>query len=266
VNKTQEVNIGSTEASRGTDEIAFLYAEHNPAHQTSRTRPSDHSDDDYDEEKGFERADGERQEGAQGEEEIEPREREEKFCGAHQEIISPATVVAGGHADQSAEEEGDSGAQETGEKRDLSAEKNAGELVAAVGVAAKQIDSGAFGAEEMQTEWYKTPQRVVPTAHKKVQWNDNRGVLFVLVERSFSQTKWIEKRARVEVVLRIHPMESHGRKIGVVAVLLDGIVGRKESCTGDDTMEHDQSDEPPGELLGPLHLALAAMRIRGSAQ
>src|ERR1700675_1217514 len=118
----------------------------------------------------------------------------------------------------------------------------------------------------MQTGWDKAEQTVGGTARKKVQWDGTRGVFFVLVERTFSQTKRVEKRAQVEVVLRIHQMNAHGRKIGALAVLLDGIVGRKKSCSSDDAMEDNQSNEPPGELAGPRHLALAAVRIRGSAK
>ena len=74
----QQIEIGSAEASGGTDEVTFFYAEDNAADQTSGARPPNHSNDDYDEEKCFERADRERQKRAQGKEEIEPGKTREK--------------------------------------------------------------------------------------------------------------------------------------------------------------------------------------------
>ena len=83
---------------------------------------------------------------------------------------------------------------------------------------------------------------------------------------NLSQTKRVEKRAQMEVALRIHQVNVHGRKIGVLAVLFDGIVWRKKSRADYDAMEHDENDEPLREFAALTHFALAAVRIRGSAQ
>jgi hypothetical protein len=196
----QEVEVGCAEAPCGTDEITLFYAQHNSAHQASRTRPSDHPDDHHNEEKGFERADGERQKSSERKKKIEPW---------------------------------------TGEKRDLPPVENARELIAAVGVTAEETYSGARSSEDMQTGGDEAEQTVSGPAHKEVEWNSGRGVLFVLIKRTFSQTKRIEKGTEVQAVLSIHYVDAHGRKIGALAVLFVGIVWRKKSCTGHNAVEDD---------------------------
>ena len=128
-------------------------------------------------------ADRERQKRAQGEEQIEPRQRQEKLGDAHQEFVSPAAVIARGHADQRAEKQSDSRAEKAGEKRDLSAVKNARELIAAVGVAAEEIDSCIVGTpKRCKRDGIKPSETVGGAAGEKTQRNGARGVLFVLVE------------------------------------------------------------------------------------
>jgi len=167
----KQIHVGGAETSRGVDEITLFDAEHNSADQAGWPRPSDHADDDYNEEKSLERTDRERQKRAQGKKEIEPWEREEKFSEAHQELVAPATVVAGGHADQRAEEESDPSAKQAGEKRDLPAIENARELIPAIGVAAEKVHSGATGAEQMQARWDEAEQTVSGAAREDVQRN-----------------------------------------------------------------------------------------------
>ena len=53
-----KARIASAEAAGGAYEVAFLYAEDDSPNQASRPRPTDHTDNDHDEEKGIERADG----------------------------------------------------------------------------------------------------------------------------------------------------------------------------------------------------------------
>jgi hypothetical protein len=93
-----------------------------------------------------------------------------------------------------------------------------------------------------------------------------RGVLFILAERTFSQTKRVEKRANVQVALGIEQVDIHRREIRALAVLFDGIVGSEKSCGGNDAVEDHQDDEPFREFATLRHFALAAARMRGSAQ
>src|SRR5579863_1365524 len=118
----------------------------------------------------------------------------------------------------------------------------------------------------MQAGWQNSEQVISSTAFKKFE-RDGRGcVFFVLIERTFLQTKWIEKRARVNVALRVDQMYVHGRKIRTLAVLFDGIVRCEKSCCGNDPVKEQEDDEPFCEFVGLFHFALAAVRIRGSAQ
>jgi hypothetical protein len=118
----------------------------------------------------------------------------------------------------------------------------------------------------MQARRDKTQHTVVGTAREKAQRDGACGVFFVLVEGTFSQTKRIKKGAKMEVAVRIDQMNAHGRKIRALAVLLDGIVRREESRSSDDSVEEYQDDEPSREFATLRHLALAAVRMRGSAQ
>src|SRR5579872_1641493 len=118
----------------------------------------------------------------------------------------------------------------------------------------------------MQTRWQIAEQVVASPASEEVHRNRCVCAFLVLIEGTFSQTKRVKKWAQMEMALSIHPVNPHGRKIGALAILLDRIVGRKKSRTCDDNVEKDEKDEPLCELAPLLHLALAAMRIRGSAQ
>src|SRR5229473_1345378 len=70
----------------------------------------------------------------------------------------------------------------------------------------------------------------------------------------------------MEMSLRIHEMQPHGRQIRAFAVLLDRIVRREETGTDHNTVKHAKDDEPSDEHAPHSHRALLSVRIRGSAQ
>src|SRR5579864_2264182 len=118
----------------------------------------------------------------------------------------------------------------------------------------------------MQTRWQNAEQVVASPASEEVHGNRCVRAFLILIEGAFSQTKRVKKWAQMEMALSIHPVNPHGRKIGAPAILLDRIVWREKSSTSDGAVEQGEKDEPLCELAPLLHLALAAMRIRGSAQ
>jgi hypothetical protein len=96
----------------------------------------------------------------------------------------------------------------------------------------------------MQAGWHNTEQAISCAALKKFE-RDGRGcVFFVLIERTFSRTKWIEKRTQVNVAPRVDQMYVHGRKIRTLAILFDRIVRCEESCSGNDPVKEQEDDEP----------------------
>jgi hypothetical protein len=70
----------------------------------------------------------------------------------------------------------------------------------------------------------------------------------------------------MEVAVGVHQMNAHRREIRALTILFDGIVGGKKSSGDDDAVEQRKEDEPFREFVGLFHFALAAVRIRGSAQ
>jgi hypothetical protein len=78
---------------------------------------------------------------------------------------------------------------------------------------------------------------VASAAFKELERDDRGCVFFELIERAFARSKRIEKWAKVEVASRIDHVETHGRKIRALAVLLDGIIGREESRGRYDAMK-----------------------------
>lgn len=109
----------------------------------------------------------------------------------------------------------------------MPAEENARELVAAVGVSAKKIDSliRGRGAEEMQMRREEAEQAVACASDKEMKRNRRCRGLFELVEGAFSQTQRVEKWAEVEMALGIDHVKVHRGKVRAIAILLSGIIG-----------------------------------------
>src|SRR5579872_1887015 len=83
----QEVEVRGAETAGGLDKIALLAAEYDGPNQSRGPDPSGGADDGNQEEERLSCGDVERQEGAEGEQEIEPGESEGELAGAHQELV-----------------------------------------------------------------------------------------------------------------------------------------------------------------------------------
>src|SRR5271163_3958075 len=93
-----------------------------------------------------------------------------------------------------------------------------------------------------------------------------RGVFFVLVESAWLQFEGVGKRTEVEMALGVEEMKPHGGHVGIIAVLLDGIVGREETGAGDDPVEREKDEEPFCDGGVKFHVGRLAVGMRGSAQ
>ena len=230
----EKVKVGSSEASGGADEIALLCAEDYAADEPRGAGPTDRGDDRDDEEEGLERIHGQREKGPDGKKEVEPRQGEEKFSEAHQHIVSPTAKIAGYGADAPTDEESEARTEQTGEERDLAAEKKPGKLVAAEGVGAEQVDSIVAGAEKMEARGKKSREAIRGTGDEEVERARLRGVFDVLVEGARPQLERVDKGAEVEMFLSVHEMQPHRGHVGIFAVLLDRIIWSEESGADDD--------------------------------
>jgi hypothetical protein len=121
----------------------------------------------------------------------------------------------------------------------LSAVEDAGELIATVGIGTEEIDFcvGSTRAEQMSAGRNKSQEIVASASFEELERDDRGGVFFELIERAFARSKRVEKWTKVYVTSCINDVEMHGRKVGVLAVLLDGIIGREESRGRYDAMK-----------------------------
>src|SRR5260370_11808759 len=92
------------------------------------------------------------------------------------------------------------------------------------------------------------------------------GALFELIKGSAAQVFGVEKRAQVKVHLRIQQMNSHGRQIGALAILLGGVVGRKESRKRNHSVENGKGEEPSLPAAALDHPVATSVRTLGSAK
>src|SRR6202041_1377919 len=135
-------------------------AEHYAANQPGRTGPADqaHHGDEQEENLPLRNVQG--QCGADCEQQVEPRQREEQFAAAHENSVEPAAVIPGDAADEDSDRDGENGGDEAGEQGNLAAVEEARKLVAAVGVSAHQeyscgfLDAGRLcaGWDEVEAE------------------------------------------------------------------------------------------------------------------
>jgi len=262
----KEVDVGSPETSGGADEVAFFCAENDTADEPRGARPTNGPDDRDDKEEGLERIYRQREKGADGKKEVEPRQGKEEFGEAHQHIVLPAAKVASNGADAPTDEESEARAEQTGEERDLAAEEKPGELVTTEGVGAEQIDSLVAGAEKMDARGKKSQEAIGGTSDEEVERDLPRGVFDVLVECAGAQLERVDEGTKVEMIVSVHEMHPHRGQVRIFAVLLDRIVRGEKSGAEDDGVQDAEDQQPDGEFAAADHREALSVRIRGSSQ
>src|SRR6266567_7648198 len=117
----------------------------------------------------------------------------------------------------------------------------------------------------MQTTWQETQQTITRAAREESHRNGRVRVLLELIEGSFTQMDRVEKRPEVEVALVIHHVNSHGRQVRSLTILLQRIVWCEKPGTGYDAVKDKKGDEPSRQRTTTRHSAPASVRILGSA-
>src|ERR1017187_7187281 len=145
---TDEIPGGGAEAAGGQHKAAFAGAEDDAANHARGPYPAHGADDRHQQEERLGGGNVQRQEGAHGEQQIEPRKRQEEFRAAHQEAIHPPAMEAGESAAQQSQGEGEKGCHQAGEQRDLTAIKDARENVAPKTIAAPEEENARSGDAE----------------------------------------------------------------------------------------------------------------------
>src|SRR5262249_38881636 len=101
--------------------------------------------------------------------------------------------------------------------------------------------------------------------HKELQRNWRGMVILVLVERSVLRPLGVNERTQMEFSVRLQPANCHRRGEGMLAILLNGIIGSHKPRGQNGCVQGDQKKQPDlGFVEWPLHDHSA--RIRGSAQ
>src|ERR1051325_2702467 len=110
------------------------------------------------------------------------------------------------------------------------------------------------------------PQLVITRAsHEKLQRKRATCIFLILVEGPLMRPQGVHKGARMETSLGIHKMEPHGRQVGILAILLSRIVGRKEACEDYRGVQHNKKHKPSRDCA-LYSQTLVSVRMRGSAQ
>src|SRR5260370_38058132 len=117
----------------------------------------------------------------------------------------------------------------------------------------------------MQATRQETQQTITRTAHENSHRNGRVRVLLELIEGSLTQMECVEKRPEMEVALLINNVDSHGRQVRSLAILLQRIVWCEKSGAGYDPMKYNQGDEPFRQPPPTRHSAPASGRSLGPA-
>src|SRR6266446_10119607 len=91
---SQEVEISSAKATCRQNVVPVSRAENHSPHQPGRPRPANQADHAGQKEKGPDRTQMQRQECPHSQEKIEPGQRKEQLCHAHQRLVNPPPVEA----------------------------------------------------------------------------------------------------------------------------------------------------------------------------
>ena len=128
-----QARVAGADRAGGEDEIALLDREHLAAHKTRHAAPS-HGGDDRRESDGV-RAEQDRHQ----DEQEDGWDRKHGVHQPHQNVVDPATVITGHHADRRADRQGQRNRQESHSQGDPRPPDQPGQAVAAELVAAQQM-------------------------------------------------------------------------------------------------------------------------------
>ena len=148
----------------------------------------------------------------------------------------------------------------------MAAEEKPGQLVAAKGVGAEQIDSFVAGSKEMEARAEEAQQAIWSTSHEKLQRAGLCGVLDVLVKRAGTESRCIDEGSQVQVFLPIHHVQVHRRQVRIYAILFDRIIRRKKAGAEDYAVQAAEDEEPEYDFAATAHREELSVRIRGSTQ
>src|SRR5713101_7518577 len=110
----------------------------------------------------------------------------------------------------------------------------------------------------------KQPEEaVVRSRREELQSDWAGGIFLVLAVRSCPGAQFIRKRTEMKLTLRVDEVNLHRGDEWFGAVLLCGIVWRKESGAGHDAVESAKNSEPEGEFSREGHRFLRLPEFSG---
>ena len=155
-----QARVLGADRPRGEDEIALLHRQHLAADQACHLAPSDRGDN---------RGQGDRVRPNQDrheDEEEDGRDRQHGVDEPHEDVVDPAAVVPGHHADGGAQEHGHRHREEGDAQRDPGAPDEPGQRVAAELVAAQKVPDPRPGEGRVEIDglW------LVMRHHSRERW------------------------------------------------------------------------------------------------
>src|SRR5579885_691642 len=244
----QDVPVACAHGARGEDETALARTEDNAANEARGTRPADESGDGDEKQEGVNRPDAKRQNGANGEKKIEPRQGEKEFHEAHQRGVGPAAVKSRQHAQGRAREESDGCSENAGEYGNSAAEEHAREKVAGDVIGAKEPEPArAFHAEEMKAGVPAAQDGVTRAGGEKLQRERAGSVLFDCgggVVDLESVNEWTQMKGSSG----IEEVEASGSNEREIAVLFGEIIGREKPGKEQDEVQRRKGNEPESAM------------------